>query len=129
MKLCKKCNLPKDEAEFHKNKANKTGLSSYCKPCAKIAGREWGQKFPEKKHAQHVKQTYGLTAEEYQKKCDEQNNVCAICASTDKRAFRLSVDHCHSTGKVRGLLCNKCNLTLGWYEQIKEQAIAYLSKF
>lgn len=56
-----------------------------------------------------------FTLEDYEKLLEAQGGVCAICGipPTPKRA--LCVDHCHSTGKVRGLLCTKCNRTLGQY--------------
>lgn len=60
---------------------------------------------------------------------DEQNGVCAICKFKPKTVFH--VDHCHSTGKVRGLLCINCNMALGLLKDNKmflSQAIDYLSK-
>ena len=60
------------------------------------------------------KKVYGITGEEYNKMLTEQDNCCKIClrhASTFSKG--LYVDHCHSTGKVRGLLCVTCNNFLG----------------
>jgi len=59
---------------------------------------------------------FGITTKDYDKILFEQNNCCAICLSTsmgDKRSKNFHVDHCHATGKVRGLLCNDCNLAVG----------------
>lgn len=59
---------------------------------------------------------YGITPEEYDTLNEQQNGVCAICAtppSSKDRGGKLHVDHCHTTGKVRGLLCTKCNMVLG----------------
>ncbi len=56
---------------------------------------------------------YGLTREEYQELIESQNGVCAICSNPPPDGKRLSVDHCHKTGKVRGLLCTGCNLGIG----------------
>lgn len=56
---------------------------------------------------------YGLTEKDYQILLDSQNGVCAICKQICQRSKGLSVDHCHKTGKVRGLLCSSCNLALG----------------
>jgi hypothetical protein len=74
------------------------------------------------------KHKYGLTKEEYLGLFEKQNYKCAICETSlkDKRAM---VDHCHGTGKVRGLLCNNCNTLLGMADDdiIKlERAIDYL---
>lgn len=55
--------------------------------------------------------TYGLTVERYNELLEKQNHVCAICGNKPKN--RLCVDHDHKTGKVRSLLCNKCNTAIG----------------
>jgi hypothetical protein len=60
----------------------------------------------------HRKAKYGITELDYARMFVEQNGVCAICKETDPKKA-LSVDHDHATGKVRALLCTKCNLALG----------------
>lgn len=67
---------------------------------------------------------YGLSPEEYDALLVAQDNKCAICeepeTSSDRRwggLKRLAVDHCHNTGKIRGLLCSRCNTTLGKLEE------------
>ena len=78
---------------------------------------------------------YGLTIEEFDSLLDAQGGVCAICRSPETyllasgKDSRLSVDHCHETGVVRGLLCRSCNLVLGHLgDDVKllEAAIEYL---
>jgi hypothetical protein len=64
--------------------------------------------------------TYGLTIEQYDALWIEQLGLCAICRqpeTTQRKGFvmELAVDHCHTTGKVRGLLCSTCNLALGQF--------------
>lgn len=54
---------------------------------------------------------YGITKDEYERLSEEQGHRCAICGGSGSR--RLVVDHCHETKRVRGLLCNHCNLMLG----------------
>lgn len=77
------------------------------------------QKYAVKKFESWLSKTYGLAVAEYQDFVRIQNGVCAICRReqlcNDKTKFRgrLFVDHCHTTGKVRGLLCFKCNVLLG----------------
>ena len=56
---------------------------------------------------------YRLRMETFEKMMEEQNQVCAICKNPCKNNERLSVDHCHNTGAVRGLLCNNCNTGIG----------------
>lgn len=60
---------------------------------------------------------YGVTKEKYQEMLDSQNGVCAICKTKpnfDKLKKRFAIDHCHTTGKVRGLLCDPCNRGIGF---------------
>lgn len=66
------------------------------------------------RRSSHLKQTYGITIEDYDDILGDQGNGCAICGMTpEDNGRRLDVDHCHSTGKVRGLLCHACNLGIG----------------
>lgn len=60
-------------------------------------------------HARYVWKTYGITGEEYWAIYDAQGGVCYICRRAKGLVKFLSVDHDHSTGEVRGLLCTKCN--------------------
>ena len=79
----------------------------------------------------YVLRQYGISPEEYDRRLALQNGVCAICKKKPKRRL-LFVDHCHRTGKVRGLLCMKCNSALGLYEDdptLAEAATAYLRAF
>ena len=61
-------------------------------------------------HARRIQQTYGLTAEQYAALLDHQGGACAICKG--RRPYRLHVDHCHVTGRVRGLICKRENRLL-----------------
>lgn len=81
----------------------------------------------------NIKKNYGLTLEGYAEMFDKQNGACSICKKTPSpdhdNGRRLFVDHCHDTGKVRGLLCGNCNFSLGgFYDSIEnlQQAIIYL---
>ena len=59
---------------------------------------------------------YGITPEQYDEMVLAQGGVCAICKKADQTvawAGRLHIDHCHTTGRVRGLLCSPCNIALG----------------
>ena len=58
---------------------------------------------------------YGLTLEDYISLLNSQGNKCAICGGSDSRA--LNVDHDHQTGRIRGLLCTKCNTALGLLDE------------
>lgn len=77
-----------------------------------------------------LKQRYGISIEQYEKMVEEQNNLCYICKK-DNFGKPLVVDHNHSTGKVRNLLCRGCNLGLGNANEnilILRNMIKYLKK-
>lgn len=70
---------------------------------------------------------YGITLEDYEHMYEQQGGRCKICDHEGSRdGKRLHVDHDHETGVVRGLLCNSCNLKLGWYEKNRDAVVAYL---
>ena len=125
-KQCAKCNIEKSMESF--SLKSKTGKSySYCKDCECIRSRERYKNNPQQQLNYHIKRKYGLSPEEYNILFISQNGRCKICRSDKK----LSVDHCHSTGKVRGLLCTSCNILLGGAKdsiKILEEAIEYLRK-
>lgn len=67
-----------------------------------------------KSHRSNLKNKFGLTIEDYNKLLTEQNFSCALCSKhVSENKKRLAVDHCHETGRVRGLLCMHCNAALG----------------
>ena len=79
-----------------------------------------------------LKRNFGITLEQYIQLKTNQNHKCAICNRKKFSKRDLSVDHDHSTGQIRGLICYKCNLMLGnAEEQIEtlQNAIVYLSKW
>lgn len=71
-------------------------------------------KYRDSAHAKYVSRTYGIDVLEYLEMVKNAGGICAICGRSS--AKRLSVDHDHETGKVRGLLCAPCNLILGYFE-------------
>src|SRR5271157_139850 len=76
-----------------------------------------------------LKYYYNISLEEWNNIFNEQEKKCAICGKISKDfKCSFSVDHCHSTGKIRGLLCSSCNLNLGYYEKYKEKFEEYLTR-
>ena len=73
-----------------------------------------------------LKRLYNMTLKQYDQMFEAQNGNCAICGLPELMS-RLSVDHNHETGKIRGLLCRRCNSGLGWYESHCQKAIEYLN--
>lgn len=91
--------------------------------------REWRKKNPLKSKNNALKKI-GFSLPEYEKMLNKQNGGCAICKKKDKW-FRLAVDHCHGTKKIRGLLCSQCNRGLGIFHDstdLLKHAIAYLAR-
>jgi hypothetical protein len=66
----------------------------------------------------NIERVYGITLKEYENLYIKQNGMCAICHHPEpvKSRLFLAVDHDHKTGKVRGLLCSKCNMALGSFD-------------
>ena len=90
-----------------------------------------GKGFKYNHWALDIKRRYGITVDQYETLYAEQNGVCAICLKKCPSRERLGVDHCHSTMKVRGLLCVKCNNAVGLFNDdpiIARRAADYLSK-
>lgn len=129
---CSCCKKMKSTDEFSPSKLTTNGFSYYCKLCVKIKG----EPYKEARTASCWQKRYGITAEEYQAMFDKQAGVCAICGNAETTVqrgviARLSVDHDHVTGKVRGLLCQQCNHGLGHFKdntEILSNAIDYLMK-
>lgn len=89
----------------------------------------WRRDNPRKIKNYMLKSNYGITIEDYERILQKQNGVCAICKCPDEYRDVLSVDHCHKTGEVRGLLCNLCNTGLGRFEDnpaLLASALKYL---
>lgn len=78
-----------------------------------------------------LRREFGISEAEYMKMLDAQGGVCAICKNSETGGRWLAVDHNHENGKVRGLLCQKCNTGIGLLSDsptLIERALAYLRK-
>jgi hypothetical protein len=129
---CPLCKMELPVREFNKNASSPTGLCWSCRACTSARNKIAWKEDPEKKRAYQRKAVYGLSEEGFQALFSAQGGVCAICGGppTPKRKT-LSVDHCHASGAVRGLLCGPCNAGLGNFKDSPEQlqkAIDYLRK-
>jgi hypothetical protein len=130
--------------ERNESDAWRTTNGSRCRECRKITVRKWRQRNPgyDKKwyrdnpeksailqRRKHLKRLYGLSIEQYEAMLSSQGGVCSICGGLCKK--RLSVDHDHATGQIRGLLCSKCNFAIGLLESPEKLAAAqsYLTRW
>lgn len=127
---CRACGVFKDKNEFTITQRDNKRVRK-CKQCNREWAREHRLKNPDHYRHMDLKQNYGITPTQYQAFYKDQNGVCAICLKpeTSKRGW-LHVDHHHLTGKVRGLLCGKCNSGIGLLgedEKVLASAIQYLT--
>ena len=131
-KMCCKCKITKPISSFHRDLQvkRKYGVRSDCKECVKKRQETYRTK--EYVRDRNLRDHFGITSEDYNRMLIEQNGKCKICGSTtpnSKQFSVFSVDHDHSTGKIRGLLCTSCNRMLGFAHdniQTLEKAIRYL---
>ncbi|MFD3734986.1 endonuclease VII domain-containing protein [Streptomyces sp. NPDC058632] len=100
-KLCRTYCGIKPHAEWHRDASASDGLSTRCKACRAVQGRQ-----------EHLKRQYGITEAERDGSTASQEGACRICLS----APAAHVDHCHETGRVRGVLCFSRNAALGQFK-------------
>lgn len=74
---------------------------------------EQARKRSDANHTRHIWNKYGITASEYAEIKAYQGGKCYICQRASGKTRRLAVDHCHKTGRIRGVLCKGCNRMLG----------------
>ena len=130
MLRCTSCDIDKPTGEFHKNRARSRGYSYQCRTCKGALDK---QSYSEENNKRSkLLERYGIDLDAYNAMFTEQQGCCAICNAHQSSLKRsLAVDHCHETGKVRGLLCTNCNVGLGNFKDSLTNlntAIAYLSK-
>ncbi len=114
-KECTICKRLLKSNNYYSSKLGPGGLMSHCMKC---------------ETNRRLKKTYGITLKEYDEMFDSQEGNCAICGLPEITR-RLSVDHDHTTGEVRSLLCTQCNLVLGTVsdnQDVLTSMIKYLQK-
>ena len=110
-KWCADCGEVMPLDDFVRSVAAPSGYSSYCKPCHNVRSRKSRDKVGGSR-TYHLTRRYGITAAEADHMLTRQGGVCAIC----RRAPAGHVDHDHTTGAVRALLCFNCNGGLGQFK-------------
>ena len=117
-KVCKYCSEEKPRSAFRRIPGHKNAVRQNCLDCEKFVARKYNAANPEalalRNRKSKLKRAFGLTLEQYQEMLHAQDQRCALCG-TDVPGGRGSfvVDHCHTHGNIRGLLCNLCNVGLG----------------
>jgi len=135
MKICSKCKIEKSLDEYHKRANRPCGVRSQCKKCY----LEYPKKLKRRDNYMRnydLNKQYGIDIDEYNLMFENQKGCCKICNKhiselNSKHKKNLCVDHNHETGKVRGLLCDKCNRGLGLFcddENLLYKAMEYLNR-
>lgn len=144
MKRCAKCGEEKPESLYYNDSRKKDGLAASCKACHKERVYRWREANrekwnayvaerakdrprrgdPAKAKARALKKKYNLTPEEHEALSARFQGRCWIC----KEEKPLHVDHCHATGRVRGMLCVRCNTAFEWSLKHSEQARIYATE-
>lgn len=124
MKTCIHCNKEKHEQSFHVSGNGKRGnVCHACKNKRYLASNPEYKKRSNRR--KHLRESYDMSISDYQLLHDAQSGLCAIC----NLELKLYVDHCHDTGKIRGLICNKCNSAMGFLNdnpELLKKAYEYL---
>ena len=132
IKTCTTCLQEKPLTAFHWHYKDKGIRRHACSVCRALTEKERQQK-PEnaKRRAGYLLvKNYGITQEDYDKKLAYQNYGCGLCGQAP-RIKKLAVDHCHTTGKIRDLLCGSCNTALGLFKdnpELMNKAADYIRK-
>lgn len=126
MAWCGTCKQFRDEDEFGwdtvRNQPKRT-----CRPCRADRQIAYVASNREQVNLRRRLSKRGITEDEFRRLLDAQGGVCGICRRDDRQ---LDIDHCHSTGEVRGLLCGPCNRGIGFLDddvELMRAAIEYLS--
>jgi hypothetical protein len=160
MKRCKVCGELKPFEAFYRAKGMRDGHRNECKPCFQLQAKgrydsaeavarvkEWREKNadrfrayqaeyrarPERKRAMrdlYYQRTFGISADDFDAMLEAQGGGCAICGERPDREASLHVDHCHDTGRIRGILCLNCNQGLGKFDhdpELLQRAADYLA--
>lgn len=111
--VCRDCGQERTPREVSRSKP------SLCKSCSTARTRAWAEANPNEwerhRRKSWLKQKYGITPDDYDALLSAQGGVCAVCKEppSDPRGYRMHVDHCHETSRVRGILCGPCNQGIG----------------
>ncbi len=139
LKYCPRCKKTKSFKDFNKSKET---LSCHCTLCSRELAHKYDN--PEKRKEKYqlkkeqvlnynLKRKFGITLEEYNVKLKKQGDKCMICKiSTKENGKRLAVDHNHTSGSVRDLLCANCNAAIGFLQenvQIAKNALKYITRW
>ena len=126
LKVCSNCKVPKKLDEFYNRYDGEFGEDHHCKLCNSKRGKKLYKRsssLRDKIFFKSIKRNYGLSKQQYIAKLKTQNNKCSICQKDLLVRKDTQVDHCHKSGKVRDIICNKCNSIVGFFESTPNNVI------
>lgn len=140
-RICRVCGVSKDltsnYAKITRGNLHRNGWETRCLQCKSEYGKKHYRSDPKIRekimsdaHNNNLKRFYGIDAEIRQDMLSNQGHGCAVCGKKETTK-RLDVDHCHTTGVVRGLLCNRCNTGIGQFKDdpgLLRRAASYLEE-
>lgn len=142
VRTCRKCKTEKPLTEFHRDgeryrldcaACRTDAVTRWCKKNKDVvnaAARKRYWEDPEKQYAYHLQKTYGLTLSRYNEVLKKQDGKCAICGvDQSKTNRRFGVDHDQVSGRIRGIICGRCNRGMGYLQdnaEICESAARYI---
>ena len=127
-KCCKMCKEVKSVTDFYYCRTNADKLRGSCilcmgkenkswykanKPQRALSGKRYRMGATVKVRDTNLRKKYGITYNEYMDMLEKQGGVCLVCGLKSRERKVLCVDHCHASGVIRGLLCDRCNRVLG----------------
>lgn len=131
---CRRCGEPREDNDFPRSHGKRQGL--VCNVCKTIVARAWHAAhkgdagYVTRRREARLKMEYGMTLADEAKMIADQGKKCAICRGWIYKG-KWHIDHCHVTGKVRGILCGNCNRGLGYFQErtcVLAYAIKYIEK-
>lgn len=145
-KVCTRCNTDKPLSAYYPGRGETLGLKAECKECWSARTRRWYESNKDRKAARNadwrkanpdriavitrrsnLRRKFDITVADYDAMLAAQGGRCAACGSTDngdRRFDSFPVDHDHRSGKIRGLLCSRCNKALGLLDDDPDRLMA-----
>lgn len=133
-KRCTCCALEKSHEDFYRDRNRRDGLRGKCKACVAKDNAKWYQNggkeiakanqrrriatdpdFRARRRDRMLRAKFGITLADFRELLALQDDLCAICRTAPERPDLWHVDHDHTTGHIRGILCGSCNRGLGYF--------------
>lgn len=123
--ICMTCKVNKAVTEFSNSSRRKCGKQNNCKVCARQKAKESVTRRGGNRRL-NLMRNYKISEEYFNEMLNTQGGFCKVCSGPALGKGAYHVDHDHKTGRIRGLLCHKCNVALGMVQDSKEHLSALI---